>query len=210
MIRVLVVAASPVVRMGLEALLARSATVTVLGAAGDLAQLTDLVEASEPDVVLLALDPGAPVPPPMALSPDAAGRMPALVVLGDEPVAEWGMRALQQGARGALPRTAIPAEIHAAIEAAAAGLAVLPPEALRTLQPRAIRSSAGPVAPLTPREIEILALLAEGLGNKVAAARLGISEHTVKTHVESLFAKLGVTTRTEAVMTGARLGLIML
>jgi DNA-binding NarL/FixJ family response regulator len=136
--------------------------------------------------------------------------MPALVVLGDEPVAEWGMRALQQGARGALPRTATPAEIHAAIEAVAAGLAVLPPEALRTLQPRAIRSSAGPVAPLTPREIEILALLAEGLGNKVAAARLGISEHTVKTHVESLFAKLGVTTRTEAVMTGARLGLIML
>jgi DNA-binding NarL/FixJ family response regulator len=210
MIRVLVVAASPVVRMGLEALLARSATITVLGAAGELAQLTDLVEASEPDVVLLVLDPGAPVPPPLALSPDAAGRMPALVLLGDEPVAGWGMRAVQQGARGALPRTAAPAEIQAAIEAVAAGLAVLPPEALRAAQPRALRSSAGPTAPLTPREIEILALLAEGLGNKVAAARLGISEHTVKTHVESLFAKLGVSSRTEAVMTGARLGLIML
>jgi ATP/maltotriose-dependent transcriptional regulator MalT len=66
-----------------------------------------------------------------------------------------------------------------------------------------------PVA-LTGREVEILGLLAEGLGNKAIAGRLGISEHTVKTHVTSVFAKLAVSTRAEAVANAIRLGLIML
>jgi DNA-binding NarL/FixJ family response regulator len=67
-----------------------------------------------------------------------------------------------------------------------------------------------PAPGLTPREIEVLAMLAEGLGNKVIAARLGISDHTVKTHVAAIFGKLGVSTRAEAVAFAARLGLIML
>jgi DNA-binding CsgD family transcriptional regulator len=66
------------------------------------------------------------------------------------------------------------------------------------------------VQPLTGREIEILGLLAEGLGNKAIAGRLGISEHTVKSHLTSVFAKLDVSTRAEAVASAARLGLIML
>src|SRR5919202_458193 len=64
--------------------------------------------------------------------------------------------------------------------------------------------------PLTPRELEVLGMLAEGLGNKIVAARLGISEHTVKTHVASILPKLDAGTRAEAVAIGARLGLIML
>jgi two-component system, NarL family, response regulator YdfI len=67
-----------------------------------------------------------------------------------------------------------------------------------------------PAPALTPREIEVLGMLAEGLGNKVIATRLGISDHTVKTHVAAVFGKLAVSTRAEAVASGARLGLIML
>jgi len=72
--------------------------------------------------------------------------------------------------------------------------------------------SAPDVAPeaLTPREIEVLVMIAEGLGNRTIAQRLGISEHTVKFHVSAIFAKLGVTSRTEAVKIGIRRGLIML
>ncbi len=71
-------------------------------------------------------------------------------------------------------------------------------------------NAAAPAQPLTPREVEVLAMLAEGHANKAIAARLAISEHTVKTHVGSVFDKLGVSTRAEAVASAARLGLIML
>jgi DNA-binding CsgD family transcriptional regulator len=70
--------------------------------------------------------------------------------------------------------------------------------------------SAPPAQQLTPREIEVLGMLAEGLGNKTIARRLGISEHTVKFHVGSILAKLDASSRTEAVTLGARRGLIML
>jgi DNA-binding CsgD family transcriptional regulator len=78
----------------------------------------------------------------------------------------------------------------------------------------AAREGAGgavaPASPLTPREVEVLGMLAEGLGNKQIAARLGISEHTVKFHVASIFTKLHASSRTEAVTIGARAGVILL
>jgi DNA-binding NarL/FixJ family response regulator len=64
--------------------------------------------------------------------------------------------------------------------------------------------------PLTPREIEVLGMIAEGLGNKIIAARLGISEHTVKFHIASIFVKLNARSRTEAVTIGVRQGLLMI
>ena len=73
-----------------------------------------------------------------------------------------------------------------------------------------IVDTATPVQALTPREIEVLGMLAEGLGNKAIAKRLIISEHTVKFHVSSIFTKLNASSRTEAVTLGARQGLIML
>lgn len=100
-------------------------------------------------------------------------------------------------ARGALPREASAAQIDAAIRAVAAGLAVRAP-AVRESGFGAMRESDGQ-ALLTPREIEVLAALAEGMTNKAIARRLDISLHTVKFHVESLFRKLGARTRTEAV-----------
>jgi DNA-binding NarL/FixJ family response regulator len=76
--------------------------------------------------------------------------------------------------------------------------------------PRPSAGEAGEQAPLTPRELEVLALLAEGLPNKAIGPRLGISEHTVKAHVTAIFAKLHAGTRAEAVVTAARRGLLML
>jgi DNA-binding NarL/FixJ family response regulator len=108
--------------------------------------------------------------------------------------------ALRSGIRGVLSLDATPQEIEAAVQAVDAGLVVLaePPFAEELVEP------------LTERELELLDLLAEGISNKLIAHRLGISEHTVKTHVASIFAKLGVSSRTEAVSQAIRRGLVML
>ena len=218
MIRALVAAASPVVRAGLEALLTRSASVTVVAAtAGD--SLIDDVETHEPHVVLLAVEPrDAPAPrmtARIALSPDAISRMPAFVLLADAPSASWTADAIRGGARGVLPRDATPDEIIAALEAAAVGLVTFPAELAADVvaaprAPIAVRPPNSPAQPLTPREVEVLGMLAEGLANKNIAARLGISEHTVKTHVASILTKLDAFSRAEAVAIGARSGLILL
>ena len=208
MTRVVVTADSPAVRAGLGALLAGSAGITVLEAATRPGELSDLAETVEADVILLALDPGAPLPLPLTVAPDAAGRAPAVVVLGDGGEG-WAARAVRAGAQGALPRTAGAAQIAAAVVAAAAGLTVVPADDPVPRARPAVHAAA-PVQSLTPREVEVLAMLAEGLANKAIAARLGISGHTVKTHVAAVFGKLGVSTRAEAVASAARLGLLML
>ena len=120
---------------------------------------------------------------------------------------------VRQGMRALLPAHAGARELMAAIESATAGLVTLTAEAFlpgRTDSAQRAVDHARPPAPLSPRERGILALLADGLGNKVVAARLGISEHTVKTHIASIFTKLGAETRAEAVAIGARHGMILL
>lgn len=205
--RVLVVARSPVVRAGLESLLARTGDYTILGSA-TLPNLVSDAAPAEPDVIVLAFDGDGEA----ALARELAGHgapLPPLVVIGEEPVAEWGPRALRLGARGVLSQASGAAELAAAIEAVAAGLIALPPELIGSVAARAPRLAEAAQA-LTAREVEVLGLLAAGLGNKTIAGRLGISEHTVKTHVTSLFAKLGVSTRAEAVAVAVRQGLLML
>ena len=220
MIRTLVAAASPVVRAGLESLLARSAAVNVVAVTAGEA-LADDIESHEPQVVLLAVDArdgrltSASVASRIALTPDAATRTPALVLVVDEPTPEWAAEAVRTGARGVLAGDATPAEIIAAIEAAAAGLVTLPTELASAIVTSGNRPAALPrvqpdSTPLTPRELEVLGMLAEGLANKNIAARLVISEHTVKTHVASILGKLGAYSRAEAVAIGVRQGLILL
>ncbi len=115
--------------------------------------------------------------------------------------------ALRAGARGALLRGAGPEAIAAALLAAARGLAVLDGDLAGDL----LRlPAAAPAEPLTPREREVLSLLAEGLANKAIAARLGISEHTAKFHVNAILGKLGVESRAEAIVQAARMGLVVL
>ncbi len=113
--------------------------------------------------------------------------------------------AAEAGQAGLLPRDAAPAQLEAAIRAVAAGLSVRGGQAPRPAFD-AIGEDEAPL--LTPREVEVLAAIGNGSSNKAVARRLGISEHTVKFHVESLFRKLGAASRAEAVRKGLRRRLI--
>ena len=214
MTRVLVAAASAVVRAGLEALVASSPTLTVVGQASSMEGAAHAAETLQPDVVLVEQewDDEALVPGLMALG--AGDHAPAVVVLTERPATVWAAVALRSRVRAVLPREATAAEIVAAVEGAAAGLVVLHPEtaevALASLAAAPSSLAVRPPQLLTPREIEVLRMLAEGLGNKTIARRLAISEHTVKFHVGSIFAKLNASSRTEAVTVGVRQGLVLL
>ncbi|SPE29489.1 Two component transcriptional regulator, LuxR family [Acidobacteriia bacterium SbA2] len=144
---------------------------------------------------------------------DWASTGTAAVLLVRNPAAEPVAEALRAGVRAVLPSGIDGPEIAAAIEAAAAGLTVLESASLALLlrAPGALRkgTSGAFVEPLTDRELEVLELVAAGLGNKEVASRLEISEHTVKFHVASIMGKLGAGSRTEAVTLAIRHGLIM-
>lgn len=138
--------------------------------------------------------------------------IPVLLLL-DAPNPDLAAAALRTGIRGAILLDSTPDEIESAVRAVHAGLLVTAPELLA--DPHAATHCTedrieDPIEPLTARELEVLDLLAEGLSNKLIAHRLSISEHTVKTHVASIFAKLGASSRTEAVSHAIRRGLIML
>lgn len=215
MIRAFLAASSPVVRAGLEALLVGSGAVTIVGASSHSGALAEELQGVDTDVVILVVDDLTVPPLPLMLSHDDVHRVPAIVVLVHEPGPALIGTLLRDGARAVLPRDAQPAELLAAVEAAAAGLVVVAPEFVVALSSQPVRATrpfvpSAPSVALSPREAEILGMLAEGLGNKIIAARLGISEHTVKTHVASVFAKLGAETRAEAVAIGVRHGLIPL
>jgi DNA-binding NarL/FixJ family response regulator len=207
--RVLIAASSPTIRAGLGTLLTGYPGMTVLEAPGRSGVLADLAETVEADVVLIALEPGESLPLPLALPPDAVGREPAVLVVVEEATEGWVQRAFRAGARGVVARSATGEQIAAAVTAVAAGLVVRPASST----PAPVRPTLHAITPapsLTPREVEVLAMLAEGLANKAIAGRLAISEHTVKTHVAAIFGKLGVSTRAEAVAMAARMGMLML
>ena len=200
MTRLLIAAPSAVVRAGLETLVAGDPALELAGSFADLSS----VEALRPDVVLAAL-------PVEELAPPADGVAPAIVLLSADAQPAWSSEVLRLGVRAMLPRDAAPAEVLAAVEAASTGLAVVDPHDLE-----ALLSASNPTAAsaestvLTPRELEVLRLMAEGAANKNIAWKLGISEHTVKFHVASILAKLNASTRTEAVAIGIRKGMILI
>ncbi|GAB3625848.1 LuxR family transcriptional regulator [Pandoraea terrae] len=210
-LRVAVVAASPQARASLQALVEATPALEFAGSAVDTAVIADRFAGELPDVVLVELEPQAADIPAPGVDRDPA--TPALVLLTDEADSTWIHVALAGGATALLPRGATPDEIIAAIDAVAAGLCVLTPEILARLLPerKAPRqtASAALIEMLTPREIDVLRMLAEGLGNKEIARHLDISDNTVKFHLSSIFGKLGASSRTEAVMQGMRHGLIM-
>lgn len=134
-----------------------------------------------------------------------------LVLLVPPPTNGWG-DAFLHGARAVLPNTSSGTQVAAAIEAVAAGLAVFDPSEMEDQAPlRILNDSVGELQePLTTREIEVLRAMAEGLANKEIAARLGISENTVKFHVGSVMGKLAARSRTEAVTLGIRHGIVLI
>jgi DNA-binding NarL/FixJ family response regulator len=211
---VFVVAASPVVRAGLSAVVTTSSKLTVVGSASDLDAFTREFEQLQPDVVLLDVSGNFQELVWELLSSQQQQDPVAMIVLADVDSIDF-QAALRAGVRGILPSTSTESEIVAAVEAIALGLVVLHSDTIESLLPlkeSSVRQkeTANPVQALTPREIEVLDMLGSGLGNKAIAKRLNISDHTVKFHVSSIFQKLSVSKRTEAVAVAVRLGLIML
>ena len=131
--------------------------------------------------------------------------MPVVLLSAD--AAAVAIPALQAGVSAVLEADANEEQVGAAVRGAFHGLAVLPAGALRRDESRALVELP---APLTARELEVLSLLAAGDSNKTIAARLSLSVHTVKFHVSSILSKLGVSSRTEAVTLGLRLGIVLL
>jgi NarL family two-component system response regulator YdfI len=204
--RVLVAASAARGGAGLAARLGAQKSLRVVQGAPGLS-LREQVEEERPDVVLLDLDRERAAA--WLRSPDAV--LPTgIIVLSDDvrgpAVTEW----LRVGGRALLPRHATVEEILAAIEAVGAGLVVLHPDVMAGGKPAERHARPAASQPLTPREVEVLGMMAEGLGNKIIAARLGITLYTVKFHIASIFAKLNAGSRTEAVTIGVRQGLIMI
>ena len=214
-VRVAVIAAAPQVRAGLQALVDATPALRFVGSASDAETLADCFSGSLPDVIVIDLEPEASdaLRSGVDAALDATQAPLALVLLTDEADIDWIHEALPDNVVAILSRDATPGEIVAAIEAAAAGLCVLPPAILARLlagrKPPRPPASSVHIEALTPREIEVLAMLAEGLGNKEIARQLAISDNTVKFHLSAIFGKLGATSRTEAVMLGMRHGFIM-
>jgi DNA-binding NarL/FixJ family response regulator len=191
-ISVLVSAPSIVVRAGLEAVARAHPSVDVIGTASPREELQAKAMQLSPDVILVEVDGNA-----ADILQSLAGS--AVVLLTNENA----LPLLRNGARAVLPHGASAREIGLAIEAAAAGLMLMHPDSIEAPIPEHYGT-------LSSRETEVLRMLSEGLANKEIAYRLGISEHTVKFHVGSLFQKLNASSRTEAVTLGVRQGLIML
>jgi DNA-binding NarL/FixJ family response regulator len=172
-----------------------------------------LIGTREVDVVVIALRAADELALPIEVTADLAHRVPALVLLVDDASADWMADVLATGVFAVLPRDVSADELHAAVQSAGAGLLTISRDHYAALVGgrRGVRASLVRGAEsLTRRESEVLAMLADGLANKEIAARLHISSHTVKTHVTSLFAKLGADSRAEAVAMGVRQGLILL
>ena len=205
-LRILVVADDPLSRSGLAALLQNQAGCLVAGQIAGDADILAALEQYRPDVLIwdLGWNPDAALEHLADLKDYA---LPVAVLLADESLAA---EALAAGARGLLLRNTDPALLATALDAVSRGLTVVDPTLTGAVFPARDRPPSAPVEDLTPRERSVLQLLAEGLSNKDIAARLAISEHTVKFHVNAILGKLGAHSRTEAVTRAARLGLLIL
>lgn len=192
----------PLVRGGLSALLEGLPGIVVAAQSG-VEDLAALVASSAPDVAVW--DVGPPASGALEGLPEIAD-VPVLAVVALDTQAP---EALSAGARGVVLRDAGGERLGAALRAISSGLVVVEDALAETvLRPR--RSPADLPEALTPRELEVLQLLSQGLANKAIARRLDISEHTAKFHVNSILGKLGAESRTEALVLAARAGLVVL
>ena len=227
-IKVLVCAGSIGEMQRLADLVRSAASLELRGSCLGRAGLAEQIAETRPDVVLERWD--VDTPEAEELDPgewteanglgDEAGGVPMVALVGDTEFAgAWAaLQAAGSPLRAILPIWASAQEVESAIAAAAQGLVVLHAGVMEavTAEPAELPATGAPLRgegagqALSPRESEILNLLAAGLGNKEIAWQLKISEHTVKFHVTSIFNKLGASTRAEAVALGMRRGLIVL
>jgi NarL family two-component system response regulator YdfI len=212
LIRVSIIAPAIAIRTGLRALLSDDPQINVIAEAATMEEMAE--ELDETDIIVWA--PVATMDMESAFS--KAGRlmneeMPALLLVHNDPKALEYLTQLPVRAWGMLDQEATQTELIASLQALNEGLSVINPTWLNKMVKSASISKDGNadlVEPLTGREVEILQLLALGLTNKQIAGRLGISAHTVKFHVSTIFSKLGTTNRVETVNLGLKKGLIVL
>ncbi len=217
--RIGIIAPSLALRTGLRALLA---DFDALGIVHEAASLAGFAEVSVGiDVVLITAE-SLSIPVLRQVLPEEEGRLGVLLI-SDQPEDAQGLPGLPLRAWGVLPLDASGAELYAALLAIGQGLLVGPAALLEAaigflplvktpagLERRLSRGQDTVVTPLTERESQVLQYVARGLANKQIAMALNISEHTVKFHISSIYAKLGVASRTEAVRAGVQLGLVLL
>lgn len=208
-IRVIVIAATLAGRAGLRALLEADDQVAVVSEA---ASLSELERFSFPVDVYVVMTDGADHLAGQAF-PSGIDTPAGVLLLTDDPDVAQPLVDLPLRAWGLLPTDCSEGELLTALFAVELGLVTAAPNQLETLlKPRQnfTAPEGSQAVELTPRELEVLTLLTEGLSNKQVSYQLGISEHTVKFHVTSIYNKLGVSNRAEAVRLGIQLGLIML
>jgi DNA-binding NarL/FixJ family response regulator len=204
-IRLLIADDHAVVRAGLEQLVGTFGDVELVGPAGDGREAIELCALHEPNVALMDLE--MPVLDGIKATERITSTHPGtrVVVLTSFADRERILRALEAGAVGYVLKDATPEELAKAIHAAAEGDVPLDPKAARVLLSARARRAPGA---LSEREREILQLVGRGMPNKIIAARLGISERTVKAHLTSVFRAIGVTDRTQAALWAERHGIV--
>jgi two-component system, NarL family, response regulator YdfI len=204
-VRIAVAATSAVRRAGLESIIRSHAEFHLAGSFGTVARLMSFARSTEVDVIVIDTDSIRD----LLLEPTSDA---AIVLLTEVTEARSISRLLRSGVRAILSRESSPDDVLSAIYASYDGLVLLSTPTAESLaavygdQP--LEAEAELSEEITSRETDVLRMLAQGLVNKDIAARLGISEHTVKFHISSILDKLGASTRTEAVTLGIRRGLI--
>jgi DNA-binding NarL/FixJ family response regulator len=218
-IRVIIVDDQAMVRAGFAALLSAQADIDVVGEAPDGRQGVDVARSTHPDVVLM--DVRMPEMDGLAAAreilnpPIGVEWRPKVLMLTTFDVDDYVYEALRAGASGFLLKDAPPADLIAAVRVVAAGEALLAPSVTRRLiadfaahRPAPRRDPALRLNGLTPRETEVLELIARGLSNQEIAERLILAEQTVKTHIGRVLAKLGLRDRAQAVIFAYESGLV--
>ncbi|HEY7016136.1 MAG TPA: response regulator transcription factor [Streptosporangiaceae bacterium] len=216
-VRIVVADDHQIVRNGFAGLLGTQPDFTVVGTAQDGAEAVRVCRQTSPDVILMDVRmPGVDgIEATRQLTSPGCDR-PRIVILTTFDLDEYVYDALRAGASGFLLKDVTAEQLFHAVRVIAAGEALLAPTVTRRLisefarqRPRADSSGAARLAALTPRETQVLQLVAEGLSNPEIAARLGVTEETVKTHVSRVLAKLGLRDRTQAVVTAYETGLVV-
>ena len=205
-LRMVIIADDPLARTGLGLLLMDQPSLMVVDQISGSDDVLAAIDLHQPDVLLWDLG-WAPESSLAQLADVAEDPLAILVLLPSEDAAAEAWAA---GASGLLRRDAELDRLVAALHAVANGLAAFDSTLVAAVAPVRDASPDQLVETLSPRELEVLRLMAEGLPNKTIALQLGISQHTVKFHVNAILGKLGVGSRTEAVVRATRLGLIIL
>ncbi|AZM56492.1 DNA-binding response regulator [Streptomyces sp. WAC 01529] len=213
-IKVLIVDDQPLVRRGLSLILTPDPSIEVVGEAGDGAQAVALARRLHPDVVVM--DIRMPVLDGVGATAELAAEAPGcrVLALSTFDLDEYVVGALRAGAYGFLPKDSSPEDLGAAIRTVHAGEAVVAPRLLTRListyvrTPGGARTSPAAAGDLTPREVEVWRLMAVGHDNAEIARDLALSVSTVKNHITSIFDKLAVRDRAQAVIAAYESGLV--